>query len=101
MLNFCATCAADVEASGDTESSTKIRKIISILKKIRDEDPAKKTIIFSQARLFPASRSCLFPLVTGIFSLCRFSLSSRPSSSVPTSTLSHVGSASVCIAHWR
>jgi hypothetical protein len=56
LLNFCEACSADVAAETNPESSTKIRKVLSILETIRKEDPSKKTIIFSQVFVFLALR---------------------------------------------
>ena len=45
---FCVGCAEEMNPLDDTKYSTKIRQLMDKLNEIRDEDPTRKTIVFSQ-----------------------------------------------------
>jgi hypothetical protein len=50
--SYCVTCEGEMSQFGALELSTKIRQAIHILEDIRKEAGNKKTIVFSQVRLF-------------------------------------------------
>lgn len=82
-IKICLDCKEEIQRYSGLQFSTKIKKTLEILKKVRNEDSKRKTIIFSQFTqmftiLIPFLKASGFKFVTCKRDLLRIRLSTNP-----------------------